>query len=329
MVFVLTTLRVLLGLALLLIGVGSAFDQSARKGATEGALADLQDALIDGLPTIPAESVTDEYDGRHVLVQGELGPGTVADPLTGFALEGVWLKRRVELRQWEEQSRCTTRSGNSGRDCDYWYEQVWSADLIDSDSFAQPLFGEKKHVNPKEKPVDEPTFVEQTLNIGAWVVDTADFFRAFENRSVTAELLAVAALAGDWWADDVYAYNRTLPDVRLRYDYTWAPTGPVTLIAIPDNGQLRLNEDLARVPLLAIGTADARTIVEAAGGQVRDVQSQWIFYTVAGLMLLIRPVARRFSGLNDFTYAPAGKRIAMTAGVAVLIIAVIALLLPK
>ena len=46
-------------------------------------------------------------------------------------------------------------------------------------------------------------------------------------------------------------------------------------------------------------------------------------------MLLIRPVARLFSGLNDFTYAPVGKRLMITAGVAAAITAIIGLLLPK
>lgn len=324
-----TTLRILLGLIVLLVGIWGAYDQSARKVATETALVELQKEVADGLPVVATDSLTGQYDRQPVYAQGELSRGTVADPLTGLALDGVWLKRRVQLRQWEEYSRCTSRVGSSTRDCKYWYERVWSQDLIDSDKFASPLLGENEHVNPTEKPFDEPSFVKATLDLGAWVVDTAYFSAAFETGQASAKKLENAHLDGDWWADDVYLYNKQYPDVRIWYDHNWAPTGLVSLIAIPEDGRLKLTEELAAVPLLMAGDVDAPTIVAAAAGEVRDIQQTWVYYTFVGLLLLIRPVARLFSGLNDFTYAPVGKRLAITAGVAAAITAVITLLLPK
>lgn len=329
MQFIATTLRVLLGSLTLLIGVWGAFDQSARKVATEGALVELQQEVANGLPSVSSDTVTDRYDGELVFAQGELAPGSVTDPLTGLTIDGVWLKRLVELRQWEEHSRCKTRTGSSTRDCDYWYERVWSWDLIDSDNFAKPLFQESEHVNPKEKPFEEPTFADQTLGLGAWEVDTAYYSAAFARTVVPADALATADMEPNWWADDIYLYNKDYPDTRIRYDYVHAPTGSVSLVAIPQDGRLSLTEELANVPLLVPGDTDVSTIVQTATGQVRDIQRHWIFYTFVGLMLLIRPVARFFSGLNDFTYAPFGKRLVITAGVAAVITAVIGLLLPK
>lgn len=327
--FFVTTLRVLLGSLVLLIGVWSAYDQSVRKVATEGALSDLKQKVADGLPVLSADTVSDRYDGQPVFVQGELAPGVVADPLTGLELDAVWLKRLVELQQWDERSRCRSRTGSSTRDCDYWYVRVWSWDLIDSDHFNKPLFGESEHVNPKEKPLDEPSFHEDSLALGAWELDAAYFNAAFERGSVSAAELTPAELEDGWRAEDAYIYSDENPDLRLRYDYVAAPTGQVSLIAIPEDGRLTLTEELAGAPLLMSGSADAQTIVEAGAGQVRDIQQNWIFYTFAGLMLLIRPVARLFSRLNDFTYAPFGKRLAMTAGIAAGITALIGLLLPK
>ncbi len=112
-------------------------------------------------------------------------------------------------------------------------------------------------------------------------------------------------------------------------DTTFAPVGPVSLIAIPDNGRLTLTEELAGAPLLAAGMVEATDIIQTAGGQVRDIQQHWIFFTFAGLMLLIQPVARQFSRLDKLTGAPSGKRFAMTVGVAAAITAVIGLLLPE
>lgn len=327
--FIATTLRVLLGSAALLIGVWGAYDQSARKVATEGALADLQQALAKGLPAVAADTLTDRYDGQPVLIQGELAPGEVSDPLTGLTLDGVWLKRLVELRQWEETARCRTRAGSAGRDCTYSYARVWSYDLINSDNFAKPLFGENEHVNPVEKPFEEPSFVERTLALGAWTLETADYFPAFDRGTVTADSLAAAHIDSDWRADGTYLYNDGFPDARLRYEHVRAPTGAVSLIAIPEDGRLALTEALATVPLLVPGRVNAPTIVGAATGQVRDIQRHWIFYTFAGLMLLIRPVAGLFSGLNEFTHAPFGKRLAITAGIAAAMTAIIGLLLPK
>lgn len=329
MQFIATTLRVLLGSLIVLIGVWGAFDQSARKVATEGALAELQQKVANGLPSVSSDTVTDRHDGELVFAQGELAPGSVTDPLTGLTLDGVWLKRLVELRQWEEHSRCRSRTGSSTRDCDYWYERVWSWDLIDSDNFAKPLFQESEHVNPKEKPFEEPSFIDETLGLGAWEVDTAYYSAAFARSSVPAEALASADTDADWWADDIYLYNKDYPDTRIRYDYVHAPTGSVSLVGIPEDSRLTLTEELADVPLLVPGNVDAATMVEAATGEVRDIQQHWIFYTFAGLMLLIRPVARLFSGLNDFTYAPFGKRLIITAAVAAAITAIVGFLLPR
>ncbi|WP_405224120.1 TMEM43 family protein [Lentisalinibacter sediminis] len=316
-------------MAILLLGVWSAYDQSARKAATESALEELQDAVVDGLPVISADTLTNQYDGELVLIRGELAGGSVADPLTGVTLNGVWLKRLVELRQWEQRSRCRRSSTGSARDCSVYYNRVWSLDLIDSDKFATPIVGESKHVNPTEKPFEEPSFVTQTLDLGVWSVPTEFFTSAFERRTVTADDLDSSELDANWWAEGGYVYSRNNPDVRFRYDATFAPVGPVSLIAIPDNGRLTLTEELAGAPLLAAGMVEATDIIQTAGGQVRDIQQHWIFFTFAGLMLLIQPVARQFSRLDKLTGAPSGKRFAMTVGVAAAITAVIGLLLPE
>jgi hypothetical protein len=197
------------------------------------------------------------------------------------------------------------------------------------DDFTQPLFGKSEYVNPKEKPFEEPTFVDRELSLDAWSVDTAYLSAAFVYRGeVSAETLAAARLTDEWRADDRYLYSRSEPTARLGYRYVAGPAGRISMVAIPDEGMLTLGEALAPLPTLAVGEAlaplptlavgdaDARSIVEAAGGRVPETQIHWLFYTFFGLMLLIRPIARRFSALNDFTYAPFGKRVAMTASIA-------------
>jgi len=141
--------------------------------------------------------------------------------------------------------------------------------------------------------------------------------------------MSSADLSEDWWADGVYAYSRSDPAVRLRYSYLAAPTGRVSLIAIPRKGLLTLDEALAPLPLLVVGDADPTDIFEAAGGQVREPQLHWLFYSFFGFMLLIRPLARRFSALNDFTFAPFGRRLAMTAGIAALLTLAVGIAFPS
>ena len=317
MLFLKTAVRVLIGVIVLAIGVFGRWDQTTRKAATEAALADLEVAVASGIPVLSPDEVTTAYDGQPVFVQGELEPGRVRDPLTGLEMAVDWLKRTVELEQWKEESDCSRSTIGSTRSCRYSYHRVWSAKLIDSDSFSSPLFGENEHENPKAKPLEEPTFFDRELALGAWSVDTAHLSGGFTDRGeVTAETMASADLGEDWRADGVYAYSRSDPTVRLRYSYLAAPKGLVSLIAIPRERVLTLNEALAPLPLLVVGDVDAKDIVEAAGGQVREPQPHWLFYSFFGFMMLIRPVARRFSALNDFTFAPFGRRLAITAGLA-------------
>lgn len=326
-----TTLRVLLGLLLLLIGVWGAYDQSARKVATEGALVELRETVAAGLPAMTADTLTDRYDGQPVLVQGELTSGLVSDPLTGLELGAIRLERVVELRQWEERKDCeyTGKGVERTRTCERFYERVWSRNLIDSDNFGPPIAGESEHVNPRVMPLQDGAFSQEKLTLGVWPLETA-YFSAASNewKGVPAEMLAAAEVGDDWRAEENYLYSGENPDVRLRYEYIAAPIGSVSLIAIPQDGRLTLTEELAGAPLLVSGDADAQTIVAAGTGQVREVQWHWIVFTFAGLMLLIRPVASLLPRFNAFTSAPFGKRIAMTAGIAAGMTLVISLLLP-
>ncbi len=322
--FVLTTIRVIIGLLVLTIGVWGRFDQTARKQATEGALGELQQSVADGLPSLSPDQITDAYDGQPVFIQGEIIPTTVTDPLTGLTLTGTRLARGVELKQWKENVESTrVGSSNTSRSYRYWYDRVWSRQLIDSDSFHEPYFGGKERENPKTKPFEDKGFMSDPLMLGSWKVSPYDFGLWFGRVPVTAEFLNSAELNPDWQAEDQYLYLLPEKTVRVMYELSTFERQFYSLIAIPENGRLQLNETLAPVKLIAQGNVEPKAIVEAAGGTVPQPQTNWIYYTFFGLMLLIRPVARRFSALNNFSYAPAGKRIATTAGIAAAITAMV------
>ena len=318
-------LRVAFGLFALGIGVWGAYGQTYIIKRADQGVETLRKALEKGIPTVSPDAVDRQYDGQLVYMQGTLQPRLVTDPVTGLTLTAAGLHRTVELYQWHEKSRLSSRGSES-----YSFDQVWSERLIDSDQFHEPLFGKSQnHDNPKALPYETNVWFEpEDMRIGAWRVPVHYYVQWIaQEKPVPDEVLAAAVSPEDWYASDGYLQKREYgwSNVRFRYDYTPVPEGGYSIIGVAHDGALDLEDTLVDLPLIASGAVDAATLISRAAAAERPRQRHWIAWVFIGVLLALRPLAMPFGFLRGLTEAPARRRIPISMAVAALITAAVGL----
>ena len=110
------------------------------------------DILLDGkLVHLTAEAVSDE---------------TLADDLFGVSVPGIRLRREVEMYQWEEDSKSTTKKnlgGSTDTTTTYSYRKGWQDTAVDSSSFHEPA----GHENPA-MPFGDETMEASAVRAGGF-----------------------------------------------------------------------------------------------------------------------------------------------------------------
>ncbi|MDX1494756.1 MAG: hypothetical protein R3253_11880, partial [Longimicrobiales bacterium] len=122
-----------------------------------------------------------------------------------------------------------------------------------------------------------------------------------------------------------YLHDSRNAGVRVGYTYHPLPADTYSLIGIPEDGTIDLDDALVEASLLARGSVPADAIVASVAGTSRGVSLLWVAYSWVGLMLLIRPMTKRLELFRFLTEAPFPKRLAMTAGLAAAVVLVMAL----
>jgi hypothetical protein len=147
------------------------------KGLKEGA---------SSVVSIDSSSIDPSNEGRLVHVSGAVVTGEpLSDPAFGIRQEALQLVRKVEMFQWRETSRSTTREklgGGRETTTTYSYDRVWSDRLIDSSGFREPA----GHGNPPEMRYGQEKWVAQDARLGAF-----RFHAGFAERLTGAEPLRI------------------------------------------------------------------------------------------------------------------------------------------
>lgn len=176
------------------------------------------------------------------------------------------------------------------------------------------------------KPYDDRVFFADVIELGAWELSTYAFASGERSR-VSGAVLQEATLEEGWRAEGDYLVSVENPDVRIRYEVHSVPAGPHSVIGVPEEGVLTLDDDLAQAPLMVVGRRSAEEMVAAVGDTGREVQSAWMMWAWVGLMILLRPLARPFILLRGFTEAPFFRRQLLGGAIAASVVLVLAALI--
>lgn len=175
-------------------------------------------------------------------------------------------------------------------------------------------------------PFSDTSIIADGLALGAWRLSPYAYGFG-EAVQVPDDLLAQASLEEPWRTTDGYVVSEEHPDVRIRYRYHAVTPGPRSVIGMPEEGVLDLDDELAQAPLMVDGAVTPDAMVAAAMETSRPVQSQWMMWAWVGLMLMLRPLARPFALFRGYTEAPFLRRMLLGGAIAAGIVLVLAVLL--
>ena len=191
------------------------------------------------ITTLSAPNYDSAQEGKAVLVQGEVKPlSEVVDPEFNVKTDGLMLRRQVEMYQWKEHEKSTSKDklgGGTETVTTYEYVKTWSSHAIDSHAFKHPMDHENPSMNYKS----------ESFNTDAML---GDFYL---DKSVVGYIATVKTYAGlNSMPDQVgvaknyksYLYigvNPSTPivgDIKITYKY--APAGLYTFAAKEEGKKL-------------------------------------------------------------------------------------------
>jgi len=125
--------------------------------------------LAPSIVSLEAERLDPSAEGKLVFVSGPLTAPEIEDPVTGWRVAGLRLRRSSHLYQWVEHEREVTRNdpttGRSRHDhYEYSYSQEWREQPVDSGRFHR-----KGHENPPTPALPEAAnLTPGELHLGAY-----------------------------------------------------------------------------------------------------------------------------------------------------------------
>lgn len=155
---------ILVGFVLFILGFPVLFWNEGNSVRTARALAEGEGACI---PLDSVAAVDSDYDGRLVHASAKAETDDVlADPEFGVSATAIRLERKVEMFQWEEESRTTEKKNLGGsvtKTTTYTYHKAWRDDLVDSSDFK-----ESGHDNPAAMAYEAQEQLAGAVRFGAF-----------------------------------------------------------------------------------------------------------------------------------------------------------------
>lgn len=156
----------LTGLVMLAGGLALLFWNEGRAVKTHKALQEGAAAVTEADP----ERVDESLDGRLIHFSADVKTDReLQDHWFGVRVLALRMERTVEMWQWHETSRTTTKEnwgGSETKTTEYDYEKGWSDDWIDSSKFKVP----EGHRNPAQFPVAGRKIMAGKVTAGAYRV---------------------------------------------------------------------------------------------------------------------------------------------------------------
>jgi len=282
---------VLSGIVVLVLAAGLLFWNEGRTVKRTAVLAEGK-ALVQ---SADANSVNAGNDGKLLHVQAELAAsGQLRDPEFAVEAEGLALRRRVEMYQWEEKNAKKARDGKA---YDYQYERVWRDEPIDHTRFNSP----DGHQNPTSLPFPSERWDADEVRLGGFVLTSEAISELSDWQDVTPDgdtlppnLAASLRVEGGMLTSADSLKSPAIGDIRIRFERV--PLGPASVVGQQAAGRLQTyNAEQGELLLAERGSASIEAMF--AGAASHNSQLGWAlrgggfmaFWIAFGLIL--RPIS--------------------------------------
>ena len=272
----------------------------------EGRAVDAIRAMDRGAKTIvevAATPVDPGADGKLVHLTGPMQPGTPArDPVFAATGDGLLrLSRKVEMYQWEEQSKSESQQnvgGSKTTTTTYSYRKTW----IDHPEDSSRFHGQGDHRNPPMT-VRSQVFDAGDVHLGAYKVDTPvlDRLATFAPLAALPSPPAGYRVSGDGFYRGQNPDQPAIGDIRVTFGTVAAQT--VSVAAASAAGMLTTHRDTNgyAIALAEPGSVSAAALF--ADEAKAESTFTWILRGVGfvvvliGLVCMTRPLTMLFAVL--------------------------------
>lgn len=250
--------------------------------------------------TVPAEAVDPANDGKLIHLSGRAeAKDQVTDSVFGIGTPGtIKLRRTVEMFQWVEDKKTTTRTklgGGEEKVTEYTYHKEWSEKTHDSREFRQP----QGHTNPQPAYTSE-TFLSNNATLGAFVLPRPMIEGWRDLRPMATPAADIAAefrdkvLVQNGW---IYLAGKADPAElgHLRVKFEAIPAGDASLLArqVKNTFEPFTTKVGTQISRLSAGVMSKESMFAAA--QAENTTLTWIlrggglFMMLIGLVMILQP----------------------------------------
>jgi hypothetical protein len=243
-------------------------------------------------------------EGRLVHVAARVeGDPAVDDTALGVSVDGLGLRRTVEMYQWKEKRESRekrTLGGGSETVTEYRYETEWNDDPIDSSDFRH----DQTHANPTDWPLRSDRFEAATASLGAFTLSGAARAEigGWQRLTPQAAIRFPEAfgqfrhLGGGEYYRGAGPDRPEVGDMRIRFDYQ--PEAVFSVVARQSGTSLDAYTTGNGRSVLLVDAGDVPPEKMFEGAQRRNSILTWIVRAAGtlgmwlGLSLVFAPISR-------------------------------------
>jgi len=243
--------------------------------------------------SVNAASMNAANDGKLVHLTGEAKTDEVLkDPKLGVSTQAIRLSRRVEMYQWTEHSKSTTKKklgGGTETVTTYSYDMGWSSSPIDSSSFANP----EGHTNPP-MPFSSDSWQAEKVRVGAFELAPVFINKIPKEETVSVDSSQVEKLpevlrANARISDGSFYFGKdpAHPAIGdLKISFSKVPAQIVSIVGLQQAGMLTAYPmKNGSISLLEAGTHSADEMFQSA--KTANKTMTWILRVVGILVLFM------------------------------------------
>lgn len=287
------------GLLLFVVSFPLLFWNEGRAVKTAKSLTEASGLVV----TVPSTKVDNKFQSKLIHTKGKATPqGSLMDPTFMIKVNGLILKRSVEMFQWKQTKSEKTEKklgGGTRTITVYRYSRGWDFGRNDSSKFNT----EEGHENPELK-YKEWSDRAKTVKIGGYrlsanlaalLSQTQDLTI---NEAVKKQIPSALLGSSQFVGNTLYTGDPKAPEVGdLKIKWKWLPASNVSVVAKQDNGKLTkyTTSNGRGVGLVMLGDHSAQAMIKQA--QADNKIMTWIlrflgfFLMVLGMFLMLNPLS--------------------------------------
>lgn len=280
---------IFIGLIMMLIALPVLFFNEGRAVKTSKSLKEGASAVVD----VPASPINTANNGKLVHFSGMTNTAaTLKDSVFGVEAKALTLARTVEMYQWKETSKSTSKEkvgGGKETTTTYDYEKEWASSPVASANFKR----KEGHENPSSFPYKAQTLAAKDVTVGDFKIPERVVAGLAGSKPMTLDDAALASAPGTKkpkMEDGAFYYgdnpgSAQIGDVRVKFS-SLAPTD-ISVLAAQNGNTIAPYQTKAGRALETVQTGSATAAEMFANARKGNTMLTWALRFTGWLLMFL------------------------------------------